>query len=356
MFKYMLIPVQSAMRIIKMMTIASASGTIAYSSWLAFRPLTNEEKANWNAIYMEDSSIRLRVYRRLPLNALSRLWGRCQHVELPEFARQPAYSLYARLFHCNLTEVANSDLTGYRNLSEFFRRELRPDARPVAAKVGLVAPADGLVLHLGRAEPDGRLEQVKGVDYTLQSFLGPLSSDNSNPRLPDSEYYSRLKTHSSGSSLYHCVIYLSPGDYHRFHSPTDWQASRRRHYPGYLMSVSPGVAGLVRGLFCLNERAVFTGSWRHGFFAYAAVGATNVGNIRVYADQDLVTNAGGPLAPYRDLDLQSKQGGLRLSKGELFGEFDLGSTIVLVFEAPDNFEFKVHPGQRVRVGEALSNL
>lgn len=32
--------------------------------------------------------------------------------------------------------------------------------------------------------------------------------------------------------LYYCVIYLRPGDYHRIHSPVDWNAMVRRHFAG----------------------------------------------------------------------------------------------------------------------------
>ena len=35
-----------------------------------------------------------------------------------------------------------------------------------------VSPCDGTVLHLGPVD-SGRLEQVKGVTYTLNKFLGP---------------------------------------------------------------------------------------------------------------------------------------------------------------------------------------
>jgi len=43
-----------------------------------------------------------------------------------------------------------------------------------------------------------------------------------------------------------------------------------------------------------------------------------------------------------------------MRKGELFGEFNLGSTIVLVFEAPKDFDFKdLSLNQRVFVGQAL---
>ena len=49
-------------------------------------------------------------------------------------------------------------------------------------------------------------------------------------------------------------------------------------------------------------------------------------------------------------------GGVALEKGEALGEFNLGSTIVLLFEAPEDFSFSLQPGQRIRVGEALGSL
>lgn len=58
-------------------------------------------------------------------------------------------------------------------------------------------------------------------------------------------------------------------------------------FSGDLLSVSELVARRVRGLFNFNERAVYYGTWQHGFFAMAAVGATNVGSIKVYHDKVL---------------------------------------------------------------------
>ncbi|TKS84861.1 Phosphatidylserine decarboxylase proenzyme, mitochondrial [Collichthys lucidus] len=37
---------------------------------------------------------------------------------------------------------------------------------------------------------------------------------------------------SSDNDLFHVVVYLAPGDYHCFHSPTDWRVELRRHFPG----------------------------------------------------------------------------------------------------------------------------
>lgn len=48
--------------------------------------------------------------------------------------------------------------------------------------------------------------------------------------------------------------------------------------------------------------------------------------------------------------------GLAMKKGDRLGYFNLGSSVVLVFEAPSDFEFVVTPGQRVKCGDPLGTF
>jgi phosphatidylserine decarboxylase len=86
-----------------------------------------------------------------------------------------------------------------------------------------------------------QVEQVKGVTYTLSRFLGPKDwiekplsdADEENTSINTVARYSdQIRYSSDDTDLYHAVIYLAPGDYHRFHSPTEWNVYFRRYFPG----------------------------------------------------------------------------------------------------------------------------
>ncbi|XP_044300353.1 phosphatidylserine decarboxylase proenzyme, mitochondrial isoform X3 [Varanus komodoensis] len=303
---------------------------------------------------------RVSLYKSVPTRLLSRAWGRLNNVELPTWLRKPVLSLYIWTFGVNMKEAAVEELHHYRNLSEFFRRKLKPQARPVCGVHSVISPSDGKILSFGQVK-NCEVEQVKGITYSLESFLGPPANKGhleSKPASRSGSFQKQLVT-KDGNELYHCVIYLAPGDYHCFHSPTDWKVSHRRHFPGSLMSVNPGVARWIKELFCHNERVVLTGCWKHGFFSLTAVGAQNVGSIRIYFDQDLHTNSPRySKGSYNDCSFTNSNNheGICMRKGEHLGEFNLGSTIVLIFEAPKDFNFYVKLGQKIRFGEALGSL
>ncbi|TDL22314.1 phosphatidylserine decarboxylase [Rickenella mellea] len=402
------------------------------------------------------------VLGALPLRNMSRLWGYLNSLELPVWFRPTGFRIYAFIFGCNLEEAEFDDLTRYKSLGDFFYRRLKDGVRPIDTAL-LVSPADGKVLHFGTVQ-GMRVEQVKGMSYSLDALLGspaspstptsqtisfenrdhaivhdrefanvngieyslnqligassasksnqetpPGTPDDSQPRKhgeqtdasiphPDTPpslshdasvaasvglrpSLDRSSTTSTSpqikpqNRLFFAVIYLAPGDYHRFHSPSAWVVEKRRHFVGELFSVSPYMAARLGNLFVLNERVALLGRWRHGFFSTVPVGATNVGSILLNFDRELRTNerttrgAGGgggggrrglpPPGTFTEAvysNASAVLGGQPLKAGEEMGGFCLGSTIVLVFEAPKEFVFDVHAGQRVRVGQRLGDL
>lgn len=70
---------------------------------------------------------------------MSRLWGLINSIDLPHWLRKPAYRLYIWMFDCHVEEAVVEDISRYKNLSEFFRRMLKPGMRPLDAQVSLVS-------------------------------------------------------------------------------------------------------------------------------------------------------------------------------------------------------------------------
>lgn len=67
-----------------------------------------------------------------------------------------------------------------------------------------------------------------------------------------------------GNELFFAVIYLAPGDYHRFHSPTAWVVEKRRHFVG----ASPAVIYSRKNTEILARQAnyfLFLRGWRSAF-------------------------------------------------------------------------------------------
>lgn len=330
--------------------------------------------------------------RFVPLRSVSRLWGYLMSVDIPVPLRPFIYKAWSRAFHSDLDEVA-LPLENYASLQEFFARSLKEGSRPVDLdQKSLVSPVDGKILRLGELKgSNAMIEQVKGFSYSASSLLGANSSlheaanedrNNQYPEQSLTEDSSRKSWwHISFASpkvrnpatcpkkgIFYCVIYLKPGDYHRIHSPVDWQVLLRRHFAGRLYPTNERAARTIRNLYIENERVVLEGQWKEGFLAVAAIGATNVGSVKLLIEPELKTNrplkkllpSGTP-----DERVYEPEGvGLMIKKGEEVAAFNMGSTVVLVFQAPisespekikggPEFKFCVRNGDRIRVGEVI---
>jgi len=306
---------------------------------------------------------RFNLLKRLPFRALSRVFGVFSSANLPRFIMVSGMYLYSWLTGCRPEEAVQPDISKYKNLDQFFRRKIMPHLRPISRDCELTSPCDGIILHCGEIN-DGAIEQVKGVTYSLQGFTGPpgglcdIDEKVTSESLTD-QLLSEMLVKNKENKLYACTIYLSPGEYHCFHSPTHWNTTFRRHFPGELFSVNPSLTRWLQGIFNMNERVLYAGSWKHGFFSMTPVGATCVGSIKMYCDMVMKTNNRSfhKNGYFFDKTLRTNENtlGVKMIPGELIGEFNLGSTIVLIFEAPVSWKFSVSPNKKVLVGQALGN-
>lgn len=238
--------------------------------------------------------------------------------------RRSLFGLYAKVYGCNLEE-ASKPLEAYESFGEFFARPLKAGARKIESCNGLVNACDGTLLHCGELNGTDMEtvypEQVKGSLYPLKELIG--------------EETVKGIVKKPGTSLYYCTIYLAPGDYHRFHSPAKMRIESVEKFSGEVLSVAPIMMKLVPKLLCMNERVSISGRWKHGFISYVPVGAANVGSIVI------------------DSNIEK---GKMIKTGSEIGHFELGSTLVIVFEAPSGSSWKCTPGERVKLGTPLLEI
>lgn len=273
--------------------------------------------------------------RLLPRNAISRVAGRVAALRLPSALRAPACRAFGRAAGVDFSEVRDP-LGSFASLQEFFTRALRDGVRPVdPGGDALVAPCDGRWGAAGEITR-GTLLQLKGRPYAVAALLG------------DAGDAARFE----GGSF--ATFYLSPRDYHRFHAPCAVRVETARHLPGTLWPVNRiGLEG-VDGLFAENERicAFFrVAPPGCGSLCLVAVGATLVGKVRVRFD-DLTTNRAGAVPTER----RYGAAGACYAKGEEWGRFEFGSTLVLLLPKGVAALEVRPPATPLRLGERIGRL
>jgi phosphatidylserine decarboxylase len=149
------------------------------------------------------------------------------------------------------------------------------------------------------------------------------------------------------------TIYLAPFNYHRVHMPLRGELRHTVYVPGRLFSVNAATAQHVPRLFARNERVLTlfdTGDTKLGQFAVILVGALNVGSMATVWAGDITP------APRRVVT-QVPAPPTTLEKGAELGRFNMGSTVILLFE-PGRVRWppEVRAGTVVRLGQPLGTL
>lgn len=268
--------------------------------------------------------------RAVSAPALSRPAAWLADARLPRPLLRLWIDAWVRGYGVDLSEVRDPP-GAFACFNDFFVRALRPGARPLDPDpAALLSPCDSRLSVRGALAPGGRLEQVKGRDYSVAELLGSAE---------DAAAY---------AAGVHATLYLSPAMYHRVHVPADGRVTRWRYLPGRLYPVNALAVSNVPALFAVNERVVVhLASERFGPLAVVLVGATNVGRISL-AFSPLRANTGQPGGETRP------PAPVPVARGDELGRFNLGSTVVLLAADPSLAPAAgAEVGGLVKMGQAL---
>ncbi len=267
----------------------------------------------------------------LPQHGLSRLMLAATRVRARWF-KNLLIRGFLKLYAVDMQEAAEPDPFAYVSFNAFFTRALAPGRRSTdTAQSAVVSPVDGTVSECGAIEA-GSLLQAKGRTYTLAALLA---------EQPWSQRF-------AGGSF--ATIYLAPYNYHRIHMPLAGQLAQTVYVPGRLFSVNAVTARHVPRLFARNERVLTLFDSTAGHFALVLVGALNVGSM--------TTVWAGDITPARRRTVtRLAEVSLSLDKGAELGRFNMGSTVILLFE-PGRVAWTagLAAGVPVRLGERIGTL
>jgi len=265
-------------------------------------------------------------------SAISALFGKFASREFSRPVQSFINKSYVKLMKLDMRPFETPE--SYPSLNTLFTRAFKlTPKRPVEAGE-IISPCDALVTEAGSVE-ESMAMQIKGMSYDLAALLS-------------GRYAADLPLLEGGSYI---NLYLSPRDYHRYHAPFDLEVLSLLHIPGKLYPVNMPLLRNKLNLFVENERVVLECRDSSGAKHYIVlVGALNVGKMVVTFEERLKTNAKAKERSYYGYDTPVK-----LQIGELFGWFEMGSTI-LMFSEKGRVSYSVPVGKKVSFGEPIGSF
>ena len=263
-----------------------------------------------------------------PFTTLSSLSAKLTDVPMGKFT-QFLIKNFIKSFNINMDEIANNEISTYKTFNDFFIRQLKEGARPLATNCQAVSPVDGTIGQAGTISA-GRLIQAKGLDYSLKELVGGNDEDSS----------------KFENGRYAC-IYLSPSNYHRIHMPIDGTLKKAIHVPGKLFPVGSRNISSMPNLYTVNERMVCFFETPIGPLCVVMVGAALVGSIH--------TTWGGTVNRRVGLDIQNfEDKNIRDKKGDEIGYFKYGSTVICLWgDGNGELPKDIQAGLPVKMGRSL---
>lgn len=221
---------------------------------------------------------------------------------------------FAKVYKVNVDEM-EKDLSQYSSLHDFFIRQLKKDARTIHSdQSSVVSPVDSILEDMGTISNE-LMMIVKGKKYSIVEMLGKMD---------------RAEKYMGGTYM---IFYLSPGHYHRIHSPftgtiIDHWTLGNFSYPVNRLGIKYGKKTLSKNFRKITEVKLFS-----GHAAIVKVGAMYVNSIKMTIHDTEIT------------------------KGEEMAYFSFGSTVILLFEK-DLFEplDELQTPMPIKVGQIIGYL
>lgn len=240
---------------------------------------------------------------------------------------------FVKVYKVDMKQAIWPTAHDYSSFNAFFTRELQPSARNLMIdQQNVLSPVDGAIYQIGGIDSDN-IFQAKGKQFSLEALL---AND-----------VDMVKHFING---HFATLYLSPRDYHRIHMPVTGKLIKSTYVPGDLFAVNNPTTRTIDGLFARNERFISIFETELGLMAQIMVGALFVGSMEtVFAGQITPTK-------HREITIKNYDDDkpITLKQGDEFGHFNMGSTVILLFEK-DKMKWlkEMKANQAIQVGQVL---
>ncbi len=237
--------------------------------------------------------------------------------------------LYIKLMGLDMTEFRSPE--SYKTLNELFTRQLKMSRKLPNDSKAIISPVDAKITQTGVIQ-DNLAYQIKGMSYDIRELFGQ-NHQVAAAQVDKGEFIN---------------FYLSPKDYHRYHSPMDLQIISLTHIPGKLYPVNIPLLKHKKNLFIENERVIIEAKDNNDkIHVLVLVGALNVGKMIVDFEPGVKTNSSETQPTHY------KYEDVKLKRGELFGYFEMGST-VLLFSEKNSIKPQVRVNESVKYTQEIA--
>ncbi len=263
---------------------------------------------------------------------ISQNFGKFASKEFPSWFQKIVNQSYVSLMGLNMSDFHAPST--YKSLNALFTRHLREERKFSLDAEDFISPCDSLISETGTITDDYAL-QIKGMRYKCADFIGSEFSDEEKAIVDDGTFIN---------------CYLSPKDYHRYHIPTNLKVLKAVHVPGKFYPVNIPSLKKRLNLFIENERVVILCEATNGKrFYMILVSALNVGVMKVSFEPHIQTNAIATKPQIYTFE------NMYLNKGDDFGCFEMGSTIILLTEK-DMLDVQVKAGENVKFAQTIAKI